>query len=79
MSALMTNVMRTGSLDAAGEETVRALYRAIFLTERVPFPQSPIGPSQAQSSLLARHPFVYATQCRTPIRESGSDGCTCWS
>ena len=33
MSALMTNVMRTGSLDAADEETVCALYRAIFLTD----------------------------------------------
>ena len=28
---------------------------------------------QPQLSLLARHPFVYATRCCIPIRGSGSD------
>jgi hypothetical protein len=31
---------------------------------------------QPQSSLLARHPFLYATRCCIPIRGSGSDNAT---
>ena len=60
--------------DASGAPTrTRPAKPGIFFTERVSFRSDRLVSRQPQSSLLAGHPFVYATRCCIPIRGSGSE------